>query len=230
MKTCSLIVELIGPPGSGKTTLANILIKNDSRIEIVQSLDFSKINNIPFFASSLLMLIPHLLPILWENKQHCINLRNIAFMTIISGWHRIINKKKSSAVLIFDEGPIGMLARLHLSDHSFTQSNTGRKWFVSMQQRWSSILDVVVRFETPIPVLLDRIRSREKQYEIREMADETALDHLMQIELAQKYILSTLSCETELCNIVHVNTIDRNPEQIGNHLVVIFESQKYINN
>jgi hypothetical protein len=89
-----------------------------------------------------------------------------------------------------------------------------------MQKQWQEILDGVIQFHTPISVLLERIRSRERQYEIREMSDESALNHLLRIESAQEYVISTLDHEKYETKIIHVNTIEGNLDQICNDLLL----------
>jgi deoxyadenosine/deoxycytidine kinase len=83
-----------------------------------------------------------------------------------------------------------------------------------MYKQWGRTLDAVIQLDTPVPVLLNRIRARERQYEVEKMSDEEALKYLASIRAAQECVLATLTAGSQRSRILSFNTVEASPEQI----------------
>lgn len=148
--------------------------------------------------------------------------RDIALMAILSGWHRVLRQQAHSncATILLDEGAICLLARLHEFGSVTARSLGAERWWADIYEQWAQTLDVVIWLDTPVPVLLERIRKREKQYEIAAMSDEGALAYLSRIRLAQQYALDRLVAKTQRLTVVHINTTEKMPQLICDETLI----------
>lgn len=216
MNTHSRIVELAGPPGSGKSTLANALHKRAGEVVIAKYPYFRRISWFRFFARNLLMLMPTLLSLEIGRDDRRLTFRDIALMTILSGWYRVLKRQAHSnrATILLDEGAICLLARLHEFGSVPAWRLGAETWWSDMYEQWAQTLDVVIWLDTPVPILLERIRNREKQYEIGVMSDEDALRHLSRIRSAEEFIVDGLVARVQYSTIIHIKTTEKTPQLI----------------
>jgi broad-specificity NMP kinase len=215
------IIELVGPPGSGKTTVTEILkTKNHGvRVEI-----FPFINNrkdLPFFAFNLIRLMPDIFRLFINKKEkQFLTKRDIALMTILTGWNLTLKKMASSndQVIILEEGAICLLAKLYGFGAKILHEPCADKWWHKTYKKWAHTLDNVIVLDTPNAALLNRIRSRELQYEMKEMSDEEACKYLARIHEAEKFATSGLTDETDGPAVFHLDTLNKSPNQIADEI------------
>jgi hypothetical protein len=221
MKRKPLVVELVGPPGAGKTSLAEILLKRDSKIRVEVAPYFRRIRHIPFFARSLLLLLPTLLQLYHNREDEWLTPRDIALMTILTGWPHVLERPVSGndSIVVLEEGAICLLAKLHGFGSNLIRSEIAEEWWNHMYQEWAKTLDVVIRLDTPVTTLVGRVRVREKQYEFKEMSDEEAFKYLTLIRRAQEHVLSALTAEARGPRTLVFNTVEKSSEQICDEVV-----------
>jgi adenylate kinase family enzyme len=221
MKRKPLIVELVGPPGAGKTSLAAVLLKRNSKIRVDLPPDFRRIRHIPFFARSLLLLLPTLLHLYHNREGEWLTPRDMALMTIVREWPRVLERPVSvnKTIVVLEEGAICLLAKLHGFGSSLLRSESAQEWWIHMYQEWAETLDVVIQLDTPISTLVERIRSRKQQYEFQEMSDEEAFKYLTLIQIAQEHVLSALTAGARSPKLLVFNTVEKSSEQICEEVV-----------
>lgn len=142
-------------------------------------------------------------------------------MTILSGWHRVLRRQSqtSSRTILLDEGPVCLLARLHSFDFDPARNRTSRTWWNNIYKQWAETIDVIIWLDTPVPVLLSRIRNRAMQYEVGTMSDEEALRHLSRIRLSQEHALHALSATTPCSTVIRFSTTDMPPQHICDEIL-----------
>ena len=178
------------------------------------------INNrkdLPFFALNLVRLSPDILRFLITSKAKQLpTKRDIAIMTILTGWDVILKKMISSnnQMVILEEGAICLLAKLYGFGSEIFQLQVAVNWWHKMYKKWARTLDMVIILDTPIDTLLKRIRSRDLQYEIKDMPDEKAHQYLSQIQNAETHLISNLQIKNGPA-VFHISTLDKNPDQIA---------------
>jgi len=215
------IIELVGPPGSGKTTVTEILKTKNKNVSVEI---FPFINNrkdLPFFALNLMRLTPDIFHFFLNAKgKRFPAKRDIALMTILTGWNLTLKKITSSndQMVILEEGAICLLAKLNGFGSDVLRETCAAGWWHKTNRKWAHTLDMVIVLDTPNDVLLKRIRSRELQYEIKNMPNEEAHQYLAQIQEAETHAISNLKDEEDGPAVFHLSTLDKSPDQIATEI------------
>ena len=223
MSKPSRIIELVGPPGSGKTTLTGIFQQRNSDLEITIFPYFREISQIPFFAKSLISFSPALLHFYKNGRRQRISKRDIALMTILNKWNEVLVQRSSvyGKTVVLEEGAICLLAKLSAFGSELLRSEVSAGWWKDIYRKWAQTITLIIQFEAPIPVLLNRIRSRELQYEIGTMSDEKATEYLTRIQESQEHVVSHLMGEPNGPKLYRFPTLDCSPEQIYTEIVKV---------
>ena len=216
MSKPSRIIEVVGPPGSGKSTLTRIFRQKNTDLNVTIFPYFREISQIPFFAGSLMSFSPTLWWLYKKGKGKRITKHDIALMTILNSWNKVLVRQsaKYRKTIILEEGAICLLAKLDAFGSDILKSEASTEWWNETYQKWARTITLIIQLDTPIPILLKRIRSRELQYEIGSMTDQKATEYLSHIQSSQEKILSRLTAESNGPRIYRFSTLEGSPEQI----------------
>ena len=168
-RTRAVIVELVGPAGAGKTTLARGASDTDSSIKSGLSLwGLPKRRLI----GSAIALLPTILGARLHGAP--LSTGEIAQMIRLGALRHIVEEEsKRHRVILLDEGPVFALSWL---DVIFARNGDGSRvpaeWRKRMIAQWAQLLDVVVFIDATDITLANRIRSREKPHEVKGLSDE----------------------------------------------------------
>lgn len=163
------LIELVGPAGAGKTTLARILPARDPRIAVTPGV-WRQPRRWLFLSA--ILLIPTVLAALLGGAP--LRWQEIAQMIRIDALRRMLahGRGRAGRVIVLDEGPVFALSWL---DVAFGRN--GDPGYAAWRRRtvaaWGCGLDAVVRLDADDAVLMRRIRERAKDHVVK---DKTAAD------------------------------------------------------
>jgi hypothetical protein len=149
------VIELLGPPAVGKSTLADRLAEMDGCV-VVKDHDRG---DVPVLARSLLAAGPVLahLPPAGVSRA-----RWVAWAGRLAAAHSVVERRVSrgASMVVFDQGPAYTLGRMT----DVCRTRAGSQWWHRRLTECASLLDVVVLLDADRPALLDRLVTREKQH------------------------------------------------------------------
>lgn len=213
-------MELIGPSGAGKTTLAEALRQQNHDIHIVSHPDFRALRHIPFFLRHTLPLMPDLACLQMSRDEQSFDPRDLLRMVILGGWHRKLKgQARNGGVLLLDQGPVYMLAWfLGFGSLRFRNVGTNRLWKKTCKQ-WTDTLDMVVWIDAPDETLVKRVRSRQCWHGNKERSDLSASRFLAHWRSSLEYAVSSLIVGGKP-TVLRVNSGEESPEVIVDRISV----------
>ena len=182
------VVEVIAPPGAGKTTLIKALSQRHK--DIRSGIHLSKARRIPFFIGNTFSLLPTFLS--RDRHGRWFNRRETRSMEYLKAWLHVLGRQASShdRVTLLDHGPIYRLAQLREFGPEITTSQTFKRWWASVLNQWSSTLDTLVWLDAPDAILLKRIHARDSWHTIKDKTEQEALDFLTHHRAALTQIIT----------------------------------------
>lgn len=187
------LMEIIGPAGAGKTTLARVLMQHSQRIEMGADIELRKIGQIPAFLRNL----PFVFPLIVDPGAGSRMFRwdEIKSMVYLRGWHHILSKQpvRSSAVLLLDQGPIFRLATLHAFGPARLGDPAAQAWWQNMFRQWAESLDLIVSLDAPDAILQRRINLRERAHLVKGKTDPEAHEFLKRYRASYEYVVAQLT-------------------------------------
>lgn len=160
----ALVVELVGAAGTGKTTLAAALAASGHGLRMAPRP--SRVQ----YAWRALSMFPALADMHWP-------LRRVLFMEAKRALHLAALRDVAHAAreeghraLVFDEGPVYMLARILVFGGANVDTAGFRRWWRRTTAEWAQTLDVVVYLYASDEVLIERIRARRQAHPVKELA------------------------------------------------------------
>jgi len=213
------VVEIIGPAGAGKTTLYNELSRYSDCIQLSNFPDVRKFANAPFFIVYGLQLIPSLLRISQSNDRQ-LNRREFAWLTILSGWPTALQKelKKNNSIVVLDQGPVYLLSEISELGPEYLRKPAAALLWRDLYSRWAKILDIVVWLDAEDHDLIERIRSRDKEHEVKNESAETISRFLERYRIAYRRTISSLLANCPEIKILRFDTSRISPEEMANQL------------
>lgn len=186
-----IVVELVGPAGAGKTTLAQGVSAADPSVHAGLSLwGLPR----PRLLAAALPLIPRIIASSLRPKRRP-HWAVMAQMIRLGALRRVVcDEATKHRVLILDEGPVFALSWLDVffARHGDRVPAAWRRRIIS---EWATLLDVVVFIDASDLTLANRIRAREKPHMVKQSSDaeifgfsagfrrafERAIDELRQV-------------------------------------------------
>jgi broad-specificity NMP kinase len=216
MKRKPFIIELVGPPGAGKTRLANTILAKSSRFIVESPPYFRKPKYFPFFMKNILSLSPGLLHLYHNKEDGWLSSREIAIMAILEGWHHLLSSSgaKDDTIVVLDEGAICLMYKLLFFGSGLLKNQPAQSWWDGMYAKWAETLDLVVRLDSPPTTLVERVRARNTSHEITELTDSEAIQWFKCVRDTEDKVISALQNKNSTLQLINFNTLDTSPDQI----------------
>ncbi|HXM37882.1 MAG TPA: hypothetical protein VN908_04380 [Gemmatimonadales bacterium] len=165
----AVIVELVGPAGAGKSTLAQGVSTADPTIRAGLSLwGLPR----PRLFESALALLPTIIGAALGGRRSRLKWGEMTQMVRLGALRRVVHREaKNHRIIILDEGPVFALSWLEV----FFARNGDRvpaAWRRRVIADWALLLDVVVFIDASDVTLAERIRTREKDHMMKDLPDE----------------------------------------------------------
>lgn len=214
------IIELVGPPGSGKSSLTERLRACNPNIHVESFPYYRRPNCIPFYVRNLAALLPTLLTLKRDPVKGWVSPRDLVSMIILNGWARELRQKlakEPSQTLVLDEGAITISGWLKGFGSTYMESEAMRAWWQRIYAEWGATLDLVIQFQTPAPVLMQRIRQRDHNWDHR--SDQETLAALETMKFRQDEVLGIFSALPGSPRVIRVSTLEKSAVQIGDEVL-----------
>jgi len=164
----AVIVELVGPAGAGKTTLAEGVSATDRTV--LSGLSLWGLPRRDLMRSAM-SLAPTIAAAALGGSKSRLRAGEIAQMIRLGALRRAVwREAQRHRVLLLDEGPVFALSWLDV----FFSRNGDRvpaAWRRRVVSDWSMLLDVVVFIDASDVTLAERIRTREKPHMVKDRSD-----------------------------------------------------------
>ena len=155
------VVELAGPAGAGKTTVARALVRSlpgarlgspPGRLATVRSV----VTTAPVLLASRSVAAPGR----WWSEPE---LRSVGYLL---AWQRQVGEAAGEPLLL-DHGPVFRLAMLVAGRPTALQHPVFGPWWRRTAAAWAGLLDAVVVLDAPTEELISRIESRPREHRVR---------------------------------------------------------------
>jgi hypothetical protein len=195
------LVELMGPPGAGKSTLYTTLRREGVAIMPILRHGPHRPLLARHLAGSVATLLRRgALDRRWEFQLLVMMAYVRALPPVLTGARR-----PAGDVLVFDQGPLYTLSRPPLRDPRL------RDWWEASVALWRGLHDVVVWLDAPDDVLVGRIEGRDKEHRYKGAA-EAAVAGLEADRAVYEDLLARMEGGPE---VMRVDTSRQTPDEIA---------------
>ena len=162
-----VVVELVGPAGAGKTTLAQGVSAVDPTVR--SGLTLWGLPR-PKLLEAVIPLIPTFLTAAVRPSRR-LQWEEMAQMVRLGALRRVVDDEaRKHRVIILDEGPVFALSWI---DFYFARNgDRAPAWRRRAIADWALLLDVVVFIDASDSTLAQRIRTREKDHLVKDRSDD----------------------------------------------------------
>ena len=158
------LVELVGPAGAGKSTIARLLRQRDPTLRAAPGL--WSLPRAPLHLNTV-RLLPRVLrfyrafpPPVWAEIKQIIRLDTL---------YRVVGRSRTPAVL--DEGPVLALGWFAVYGDARMRRPGFASWHAQAVAQWGAALGVVMLLDASDAVLVERIRGREQRHGMKRKSD-----------------------------------------------------------
>jgi thymidylate kinase len=203
----TIVVELVGPAGAGKTTFCSALGRSTERILLKKAPNTAVRADRIFFLRYGLQAAFTCFRLSALNGENFFR-RKLAWITILEGWPHVLQKIKAQPgnIIILDQGPVYILTKLNMVASGGLNGGDGEKWWRRIYREWASVLDVVVLLDASNSSLTDRIRSRPKWHIMKDQPDDEVFHFLGNYRQAYERVLSRLTAYGDHPRVLSIKT------------------------
>lgn len=183
-------LEVVGPPGAGKSSLAAALANHSNGVRVVKR--YRATRHLPWMLWSGLAVAP---AILRDPAGHSLSLQQLRWMVRVEAGSRMLERRHPRrTAIVFDQGPIYTLGRLS-NVFAPTHNDPLAHWRQAKMRQLAAHIDLVVVLDAPDVVLMRRIRSRSKAHPIKDTPARAAFSALMHDRAVLAVVLGELACQ-----------------------------------
>jgi shikimate kinase len=194
----STLVELIGLPGAGKSSVFGALVDRSPKVE---RHDAPELGDLGFGA--LLATLPSILETLVSSGAiRGLTPAQLQLMVYLRALPRVVARGApgDGSILVLDQGPFYLLDRPLLMDERLAN------WREEVFETSAAFMDAVVWLDAPDSVLVERIAGRRNWHRLKEAHPSTALASLARTRAVHEQALSKLKTRLSGPVILHFDT------------------------
>jgi deoxyadenosine/deoxycytidine kinase len=215
-----LVVEIVGPAGTGKTTLSEILNEQGGTIRAGITIWRQPILTVVVGAFTSL---PTIISLVVNGKRFRISdLKRVAQLKAL--YRRITRMRREprdveNKALIMDEGVVFALCQFRVNSSGATAdpSDPEMKWENQMIDQWSRTLNTIVLLDGPDELLTERIRTREKDHRMKGRSEKEIVDFLGLYRRSYGEVISELRARGNI-NVVSFQTGEIAPARMAQEI------------
>lgn len=186
-----VVIEVAGPAGAGKTTLAQALARHDNCARSGPSIHRRR--HMPWLARSTLGLLPSFFN-LYRTRRLWLPLESKELICLDT-LHQLVVRESAKGIplLILDQGPVYTLTYLWLRGHESIRNGCFTGWWKNSYTKWARTLQAIIWLDAPDDVLMHRIRTREKSHEVKDFSDQAIQKFMHGYRGAYEDVIATLT-------------------------------------
>ncbi len=186
------MAEIIGPAGSGKTTLSRLL-QNGTSVRAGLSVWQLPLS---LLLQSALSSTPDLVRLSLQRRSDWEDFKLVIQHNALLRLVRRERRKGSHAALLLDEGNLFALARLREFGGNGSVEDDREGWLQKLIDGVAPELDAVIWLDASDSVLAKRIREREKWHRVKDKSDAEIEEHLSRYRRSFDHVLKELGKRT----------------------------------
>ena len=220
-----LMVEILGPAGAGKTTLASSLCQRKDNIVVAEIPGARTVRNAPFFASNGLALLPMFLRQPAGGRR--LTWREIKMMIHVNGWYDLLYQSAPSEknVVLLDHGPVYRVVALSEFGPQITKSKNFLDWRDKTLALWSSHLDLVVSLDAPNHILANRINNRATPHVVKGRSEQEINAFLTRFRTTYEETISHLERLDDAPRVLQLDTHKESQAHVSDSVLRTIERQ-----
>jgi thymidylate kinase len=201
------VIELAGPAGAGKTTLARALRDADPATSIGLTTGGLRM------ARGLAVMAPTLTASWLSAPERFWSRDELRSLVYLTAWQAQIRAFQEPGLAVLDHGPVFRLTSLAAYGPPMTDTAVFHRRWYRLAEQWGRLLDVVVWLDAPDDVLLNRINARDREHRIRGAAQAEAESFLARYRAAYRTTIAAVTREG--ARLVALDTTACPPEQLA---------------
>lgn len=189
-----MIVELVGVAASGKTTISELLARDNDWISIARPPKFYNPLYFPFFMKQLVDLKKN--GFCLSNAPSKCDAKRLIRLLVLNGWHQELRRKHSAGITLLDQGPVFRLARDIESAEASMRSAIPTSWVNELYRTWAATLGGIVWLTVADDVLISRLCNRPKAHAWKHAPAPAVHRRAAAVHAIHNRVISRL-CETD---------------------------------
>jgi len=152
-----LVIEVVGPAGSGKSTVARLLT---ARAGVARAGVWGLPR--PLLTASVLRTLPATATLL--RRSRALPLEEMMMLVRLDALAQFLRRKVNGDLIVLDEGPVFGLSWLRVAGHRCISDGRFDGWWRHALDHWADVLHAIVMLDAPDPLLARRIYARTQPH------------------------------------------------------------------